>query len=123
MLIRRLRYWMESARRTEALREEMELHLAEKATELESDGMSAERARAEARRRFGNVGLKHEESREIWMTRFLSELGQDIRYGCRTMAANKALSALAVLAPALGIRANTTIYSHPEVIRMRSPPV
>ena len=36
MLIRRLRYWIESARRSEALREEMELHLAEKAAELAS---------------------------------------------------------------------------------------
>ncbi|RPJ53517.1 MAG: multidrug ABC transporter substrate-binding protein, partial [Acidobacteria bacterium] len=98
---------MESARRSEALREEMELHLAEKAAELQADGMTAECARAEARRRFGSVGLKHEESREIWMTRFLSELGQDIRYGCRTMTANKAFSALAVLSLALGIGANT----------------
>ena len=123
MLIRRLRYWIESARRSEALREEMELHLAEKAAELEADGMTAERARAEARRRFGNVGLKHEESREIWMTRFLSELGQDIRYGCRTMAANKAFSALAVLSLALGIGANTAIYSFMESILLRSLPV
>src|SRR5438270_12369830 len=123
MFIRRLRYWMESARRSEALREEMELHLAEKAAELEADGMTAVCARAEARRRFGNVGLKHEESREIWMTRFLSELGQDIRYGCRTMAANKAFSALAVLSLALGIGANTTIYSFMESILLRSLPV
>ena len=114
---------MESARRSEALREEMELHLAEKAAELQADGMTAERARAEARRRFGNVGLKHEESREIWMTRFLSELGQDIRYGCRTMTANKAFSALAVLSLALGIGANTTIYSFMESILLRSLPV
>ena len=71
-MLRRLRYWIESAKRSEALREEMELHLAEKAAELQADGMTAERARSEARRRFGNVGLKHEESREIWMTRFLS---------------------------------------------------
>jgi len=123
MWIRRLRYWIESARRSEALREEMELHLAEKAAELEADGMTAERARAEARRRFGNVGLQHEESREIWMTRFLSELGQDIRYGCRTMTANKAFSALAVLSLALGIGANTTIYSFMESILLRSLPV
>ncbi|HEX8986086.1 MAG TPA: ABC transporter permease [Bryobacteraceae bacterium] len=122
-MLRRLRYWMESARRGEALREEMELHLAERAAELEADGMTAERARAEARRRFGNVGLKQEESREIWMTRFLSELGQDIRYGCRTMAANKAFSALAVLSLALGIGANTTIYSFMESILLRSLPV
>src|SRR3989475_4266681 len=123
MLIRRLRYWIESARRSEALREEIELHLAEKAAELQADGMTAERARAEARRRFGNVGEKQEESREIWMTRFLSELGQDIRYGCRTMSANKAFSALAVLLLALGIGANTTIYSFMESILLRSLPV
>src|SRR5215472_4329000 len=103
MLIRRLWYWMDNARRSEALREEMELHLAEKAAELQADGMAPERARAEARRRFGNVGLKREESREIWIRRFWSELAQDVRYGCRAMIANKALSALAVLSLALGI--------------------
>src|SRR5438445_4799169 len=123
MLIRRLRYWIQSARRSEALREEIELHLAEKAAELEADGMTEDRAHAEARRRFGNVGLKQEESREIWMTRFLSELGQDIRYGCRTLIANKAFSALAVLSLALGIGANTTIYSFMESILLRSLPV
>jgi macrolide transport system ATP-binding/permease protein len=123
MLIRRLKYWMASARRSEALCEEMELHLAEKAAELQADGMVPECARAEARRRFGNVALKHEESREIWMTRFLSELGQDVRYGCRTMAANKAFSALAVLLLALGIGANTAIYSFMESILLRSLPV
>jgi predicted permease len=114
---------MESARRGEALREEMELHLAETAAELEADGMAPERARAEARRRFGNVGLKQEESREIWMTRFLSELGQDVRYGLRTMIANKAFSALAILSLALGIGANTTIYSFMDSILLRSLPV
>ena len=122
-MFRRLRYWTESASRSEALREEMELHLAERVAELQADGMTPERARAEARRRFGNVGLKHEESREIWMTRFWSELGQDVRYGCRTMTANKAFSALAVLSLALGIGANTAIYSLMESILLRSLPV
>jgi macrolide transport system ATP-binding/permease protein len=123
MLIRRLRYWMDSGRRSEALREEMELHIAEKAAELQADGMTADCARAEARRRFGNVGLKCEESREIWFARFLSELAQDIRYGCRAMVANKAFSVLAVLSLALGIGANTTIYSFMESILLGSLPV
>src|SRR5690348_2257050 len=101
----------------------MELHLAEKAAELEAGGMAPERARAEARRRFGNAGLKQEESREIWMTRFWLELGQDIRYGFRTMAGNKAFSALAIVSLALGIGANTTIYSFMESILLRSLPV
>src|SRR3954447_19518434 len=123
MSIRRLRYWMHSASRGEALREEMELHLAEKAAELEAGGMTPECARAEARRRFGNIGMKHDESREIWIRRFWSELGQDVRYAARTMAANKAFSALAILSLALGIGANTAIYSFMESILLRSLPV
>lgn len=123
MSIRRLRYWMKSAGRSEALREEMELHLAEKAAELEADGLAPERARAEALRRFGNFGLKQEESREVWIKRFWSEFGQDVRYAGRTMAANKAFSALAVLSLALGIGANTAIYSLMESILLRSLPV
>jgi macrolide transport system ATP-binding/permease protein len=101
----------------------MEIHLAERAAELEADGMTAERARTEARRRFGNAGRKQEESREIWMTRFWSELSQDVRYGWRTMIANKAFSALAILSLALGIGANTAIYSFMESILLRSLPV
>ena len=123
MWIRRLKYWLDSTRRSEALREEMELHLAERAAQLQADGMPPERARAEARRRFGNVGLKHDESREIWITRLWSELVQDIHYGCRFMTANKAFTALAVLSLALGIGANTTIYSFMESILLRSLPV
>ena len=114
---------MGSAKRSKALGEEMELHLAEKAEELQADGMTAERARDEARQRFGNVGLKQEESREIWMTRFWSELAQDVRYGCRTMAANKAFGALAVLSLALGVGANTAIYSLMDSILFRALPV
>src|SRR5450432_2824447 len=57
------------------------------------------------------------------MTRYLSELGQDVRYGCRTMTANKAFSALAVLSLALGIGANTAIYSFMDSILLRSLPV
>lgn len=122
-LLRRLAYWTKRGERGASLREEMEYHVAERAAELEADGMAATDARAEARRRFGNLTLKHEQSREIWITRFLSELSQDIRYGIRTMLANKAFSALAILSLALGIGANTTIYSFMESILLRSLPV
>jgi macrolide transport system ATP-binding/permease protein len=97
----------------------MALHLAERAAELEGDGMAKEHAMAQARRHFGNVGLKQEESREVWMTRYLSELGQDVRYGFRIMLANKAFTAMAIMLLALGIGSNTAIYSLMEAILLR----
>ena len=50
LLGRRIKYWLESSRRAAALREEMELHLDEKAAELREQGLSADLAREQARR-------------------------------------------------------------------------
>ncbi len=111
MLTRRLRYWLTSAKREAALRAEMEEHLEEKAAELVAEGWNEPDARAEARRRFGNFGLKQEESREVWIARYWSDFWQDMRYGARGVFAQPGFSAAAVVALVLGIGVNAVVFN------------
>ncbi|HEV8415300.1 MAG TPA: ABC transporter permease, partial [Bryobacteraceae bacterium] len=73
--------------------------------------------------KFGNITLFKEDSRAMWTWTFWEQLGQDLRYALRTMANNKAFTALAALSLALGIGANTAIYSFIDSILLRSLPV
>jgi len=111
MFMRRLRYWLGSTKREAALRAEMESHLEEKAAELRDGGLDESDARAEAQRRFGNLGLKQEESREIWIARYWSDFWQDLRYGARNLRRNPGVTAVAILSAALGIGACSTVFS------------
>ena len=67
--------------------------------------------------------LLREDTRTLWSWILLEQLAQDIRYGLRTMAANKTFSAMAILSLALGIGANTAIFSFMDSILLRSLPV
>jgi macrolide transport system ATP-binding/permease protein len=59
----------------------------------------------------------------MWLGTFLEQLAQDIRYALRAMAGNKLFSAMAILSLALGIGANTAIYSFMDAIMLRAMPV
>lgn len=123
MFLRKLRYWLNKTRRQDDLRQEMQLHVEEKTAELIERGLSASAARTEARRRFGNLGLKQEESREIWIARGWSDLGQDLRYGIRGIRLNPGFAAVAILSAALGIAACSTIFSIVNAAVLRPLPV
>jgi predicted permease len=69
------------------------------------------------------VTLVREQTREVWIWRFGEELAQDTRYGLRAMARNRTFTALAALSLALGIGANTAIFSFMEAILLRPLPV
>src|SRR5450432_3790471 len=59
----------------------------------------------------------------MWTWNFAEQLAQDIRYALRMMAANRMFTAMAVLSLALGIGANTAIYSFMDAILLRALPV
>jgi macrolide transport system ATP-binding/permease protein len=114
-LLRRIGWLFRRDRFDRELEEEMRHHLALKAEAAGGEGA--------ALRQFGNITLLKEDSRAMWTFAFWEQLLQDVRYGLRSMAANKLFSAMAVLSLALGIGANTAIYSFMDAILMRSLPV
>ncbi|HUP03579.1 MAG TPA: ABC transporter permease [Bryobacteraceae bacterium] len=75
------------------------------------------------RRELGNLALAAENARAVWGWTWIESLAADIRYAMRTLAANPAFTAMAALSLALGIGANTAIYSFTDAALVRSLPV
>lgn len=85
-------------------------------------GMTPEEARYAALRKFGNTAQVQEEVREIWGWRWLERFMQDVRYGLRTLGRAKWVSAAAVATLALGIGANTALFSVVYTVLLSSLP-
>jgi macrolide transport system ATP-binding/permease protein len=116
--------WLARRRQKEAeLREELEFHLEEEAEERRADGLTGEAARYAARRDLGNYTLVHEDTRAAWSWTLLEQFFQDLRYAFRAIAANMTFSALAIVSLALGIGANTAIFSFMDSLLLRALPV
>lgn len=99
--------------------EELDFHVEMRARELIAGGMDPDRAREEARRRFGSVDTMQAELAAIGLDRdratarrrYLSEIAQDVRYGVRQLVRQPGFAALAIFMLALGIGASTAIFS------------
>ncbi len=116
--------WLLQRRRKEAeLREELQFHLDAEAEERQEAGLAQEQARWAAHRELGNRTLLQENIRAVWIWTFLEQLMQDVRYALRMMFKNRAFTLLAALSLALGIGANTVIFSFMDSILLRSLPV
>lgn len=120
---RRFGFLFHRRERIEDLEAEMRLHRELRAAQLRREGIATGEAECAAARRLGNTTLIKEACQDMWGWIWLDDAIKDLRFTARTLRHNALFTAVAVLTLALGIGANTAIFSVINAVLLRTLPV
>jgi len=122
-LLRRAWFFMRHRRLEADLAEEIALHQALQKQDLEEGGLEPKEAAFASRRAPGSLALAHDQVRDVWQAQWLQGTGRDLRLASRTLRMTPIVTTVAVVSLALGIGANTAMFSLVSSVMLRSLPV
>ncbi|HEY6253437.1 MAG TPA: ABC transporter permease [Candidatus Angelobacter sp.] len=123
ILRQKLRALTRRKRLEQDLNDEMAFHLAMRQQKLRAQGVAESEAHAASKRAFGNAALLKEKTRDLWTFHWLEHLRQDLHYAMRSLRKTPVLTTVVVLSLALGIGANTAIFSMINSVILRMLPI
>jgi MacB-like periplasmic core domain len=121
--VSKLRALFAQRRADSAFDEEMRTHLEMLAEKYDREEISPKEAARATRRRFGNTTLLKQRQRESRTTMFFANVWRDVRYGARQLTKTPVFTIVCVLTLALGVGANTAVFSVMHAVLMKMLPV